>query len=419
MEKHNRLLLSMFGNMLCQKEVTDFDNIEWKTFFKHISDMGIASLLYNTIFLLSSKTDIPNIVLEAWKQCALTTGVRQAVAYHELEELFKIAQKNNLDLIVFKGIVLADLYEEPLLRSSCDADLFIFEEQLDAMEEILRNRGYYYLEKSSKNHVKDYYLPNTLKIELHTRLWEDYDNEKIEILEAEQLTNKDTFIDVQACDTRVKTLGYQQHLIFQIFHIVKHISYLGMEWKSIIDLTLFINQYQERLNFSEFWRVMKKLEYYYFVQWLFQCLIKYFGLTEKVFLEEKMMEIDDIDEMFEKLIESGIYKSAQGKDYYAANLAVFNSFYEKQNNIEKSQVMRNNILPKAELLSERYAYAKKYSILLPIAWIHRALNYFVESLFMRKNKGLGKRIQIANKKIELLDEMNLMNKEQKDGDKDG
>lgn len=419
MEKHNRLILDMFGNMLCQKEIIEFENIEWEKFFEHTLNMGIAPLLYKTAFQLSQKTDIPNQILENWKQITLATGIRQAVAYHELGEIFKVAKQKNLDLIVFKGIVLADLYDEPLLRSSCDADLFITEKQLEAMEGLLKERGYCYIEETSKNHVKDYYLANTLKIELHTRLWEDYDNEKINILEEEELTGKDTLIDVQVCDVEVKTLGYQQHLIFQIFHIVKHISYLGMEWKSMIDLTLFINRYQKHIDFPDFWKLMKKIGYYHFVQWLFQCLMKYFGLTENVFGEETKIEMDNIDEMFEKMIESGIYQSDRGKDYYAANLAVFNSFYEKQNSIEKSKVIKNNIFPNVELLSLRYSYAKKYPILLPVAWLHRAVNYCVDCILRDKKRGMERRLVISKQKMELLDEMKLVNKGKKDGGKDG
>ena len=67
------------------------------------------------------------------------------------------------------------------------------------------------------------------------------------------------------------------------------------------------------------------------------------------------------------------------------------------------------IFPKANDLPDEYAYAKKVKILLPIAWVHKMINYLIK---YRKNKktwySASEKLDVAEHRLKLMKDMDLI-----------
>ncbi|MBQ1193141.1 MAG: hypothetical protein IIX45_03370, partial [Lachnospiraceae bacterium] len=67
------------------------------------------------------------------------------------------------------------------------------------------------------------------------------------------------------------------------------------------------------------------------------------------------------------------------------------------------------IFPKADDLPDELAYAKKNKILLPIAWIHKIINYLKK---YHQNKSTwysaGEKLDVAAHRLKLMKDMGLI-----------
>jgi len=67
------------------------------------------------------------------------------------------------------------------------------------------------------------------------------------------------------------------------------------------------------------------------------------------------------------------------------------------------------IFPRTRDLQDHYMYAKKCPILLPVAWIHRVVNYLVK--YKSKSTewySAGEKLEAAEHRIDLMDKMGLL-----------
>ena len=86
-----------------------------------------------------------------------------------LKKLCMIFDEICIPYLPLKGSVIRDLYPEPYLRTSCDIDILIKEEDLTkAIDVLVQKHGY----KNGKKNEYDYSLfsPNNIHIELHFSL---------------------------------------------------------------------------------------------------------------------------------------------------------------------------------------------------------------------------------------------------------
>ena len=61
---------------------------------------------------------------------------------YELEHIKSVFEKNKIEYILLKGSVLRNYYPEPWMRTSCDIDILVHDEQLDKAVKVLTQTGY-------------------------------------------------------------------------------------------------------------------------------------------------------------------------------------------------------------------------------------------------------------------------------------
>ena len=160
---------------------------------------------------------------------------------HELSSVCDLLEKEGIDHIPLKGSVIRDLYPEPWMRTSCDIDLLIKEEDLDRAVTAITERLGYKAAEQKDFHDISLFSQSGVHLELHFNL-------------RENMKNIDPVLD-KVWEYSSPAKGFEhKHLQspeFFIFHHIAHLSYHfihgGCGVKPFVDLYLI----RSKMSFDE------------------------------------------------------------------------------------------------------------------------------------------------------------------------
>lgn len=98
-----------------------------------------------------------NPMYRIWQKYAFEFGLKQINRNNATNKILEEAKTANTKAVVFKGMVLAQLYRKPELRVSSDTDILTDRENEDKMVSVLERLGYVKLVDKSKDEVYNYY----------------------------------------------------------------------------------------------------------------------------------------------------------------------------------------------------------------------------------------------------------------------
>lgn len=381
-----KFVLSLVNNSIHKKTSINMDlsGIDWEAVYDIARNNSIVPLLYDQIAMLSKQYEIPEDTMNKWKSKTFNSMLRECDKYRILRHLLSIAEKEKVRLIIFKGCALADLYPKYASRISGDTDILVYERDRENAVMVLEKAGFQKVESLSKDAVYIFFHKDIpYEIELHFSLWEDYKSARIDLLEKMELTKEQSLIKMDACGMQITTLGYEEHLVFQMFHIIKHFSLQGVNIRYLIDITLYIERYQNMIDLGSFWCKMEALNYDKFCDNFFAICIRYLGLTSEVLQGRGFKFTKNTDDFLEDLINAGSSRDKNNSNWEL--LGTFAPFFTGEQELSKLKIKRriNIVFPSRNYLPDKYHFAKKHVALLPIAWVHR---FFSLSIKWLRNK---------------------------------
>ena len=387
----------------------DIKSIDWKEVFEASRINGTNALMLPVIQYIQEQYNIiDDDTYDMWKLTTRGIMVYELPKYTAIRRIVNAASDKNIPIVFFKGMILADLYPNYLYRSSCDSDIYVDKKDIKAFEQLLQGLGYKKKVSSSKEEVQVYENSDaTHMVEAHTCLWEDYKGPRMNILEGLGLTDADTFINLNACGIDITTLGHEQHLIYQLFHIIKHFSLNGIGVKYLIDITLFVNRYSSQIDVRDFWDKIDRLGYTKFAEYFFYICHKYLGMTDDIYAYRNPVIGDDILSFIVDLISVGNINEREAgwqimgamEAYFTGNERISDSKFKR-----KMQM----IFPSVKALPKVYDYAKKYPVLLPVAWIHRDIKFIIKKITQKDNVyGVTEKIDVAENRLYLIKHLGL------------
>lgn len=269
-------------------------NINWNIQLMYAKDCALLGITYPIISNLRNNNPIPEAILAAWKEGAekeYKLGKRQQ---KNLQEFLEAAEKEGISFVVFKGPILANLYPEAAYRISSDTDIFVeMEHHLDVLN-FLERHGYRMDNQTSSAQVPAYVNPQTgHRVEVHYTLFEEHSGPRIQLLEDISITNREHYITLPCGKTQITSFGHQEHLLFQIFHFIKHMIVEGINFRGLMDLCLFIQHYSKEISFDLLWEQLDRLGYTKVCQVIFGTCIKYFHMDADIMTGHYMPEVDD------------------------------------------------------------------------------------------------------------------------------
>ncbi len=231
--KDFNLLFSLLGDAIRAKSATGEIKIE-------IAEQDLA-----TLYKMSKQHDLAQLVAEALDKNGLLDdsdaakkfrAERNMAVYryeqlnYELGEICSLFEQNKIEHIPLKGSVLRAYYPQPWMRTSCDIDVLIKEENLDkAIKLLCEDLGYGSVHRGT--HDVSLHSPSGVTLELHFSLLED-----------DRANNASVILNTvwdrlqNGGDAYQKALQDDFFYYYHVAHMAKHIEFGGCGIKPFLDL---------------------------------------------------------------------------------------------------------------------------------------------------------------------------------------
>lgn len=398
------LLSNSIRNEVCKKK---YDNVDWNELMNLSRKHKIEGLIYSALNKAELLENIDEDKVKDLKKEVFFTGVTQISNMSKLEKVFNEFSKENVPVIVLKGLVVREYYPQPEQRSMSDADIFVKAKDINKSKKILIDLGYTEIDAEASHHIK-YIKSGYPMIELHWHVMKrDGFSDELDLFEDDIW---DRTIEVKVKGAKVLSLGYEDLALHLCMHMAAHLAASGFGVRQIVDLVLLVEKKGHLIDWTLFINKAEEFGFKKFIIIMFKICNILFSMD--IPKEMAVYKIDD-EEMFESLISTIFDGGVYGKKDMASNFAnqVAFNYKGKDSNATIGAIRRyfRFIFPSIETMSDKYSYARKIRILTPIAWIHHLFSgiFRKEYNFTDKIRFLTKGAKESVEKNKILSWMEL------------
>lgn len=289
----------------------------------------------------------------------------EATQQYYLELLENEFEKNKIRYCVMKGPIIKNLYPSPEMRKSGDLDIFVDDENTDKIKEIMTGLGFAVKTFSKAVAHDEYCIDRVIEVEIHRTLisnkcpWDE---------ECQKITERLIVADGHKYKYEMTKEDYY---LYMIAHMAKHMKYSGIGIRMVLDVWVYMNAYQDILDFNKINLRLKKcglLEFESNIRSLCSYWFEGRKTTKKVIMLGLYIATSGDFGTYEQLIASNMAQNAVGTS---------------SRTISKFMLLAKSFFWPYSYMKERYPQLKKYPVLLPIYWICRAFN----AAFIEKDRG--------------------------------
>lgn len=289
-------------------------------------------------------------------QHSVLVTLAQVTELNRLVDAFENAGIKNQPM---KGSCMKFMYPSPELREMSDIDILIAGDQMDAAGKIMLDLGYK-LTQSIKHH--DIYTKQPfMVVEVHRAMYD-------KTVDGNQYDYFKSFEKAVLRDGKKYTYDFNREdfYVYMIAHMAKHFYAMGCGIRNLVDVYIYLEKYEKKLDWSYLNKELKKCGIYDFAVNMEK--LAYIWLGGK--------QGDQFyDDLFQYMVDCGIY----GKD----ENGIWHKYAEEK--LEGKKVTRGKLkrwyyFPPLFYMSEYYPWLEKFPFLLPVAWCIRAFR----GIFMKK-----------------------------------
>lgn len=364
--KEQKNFISILKDYLSENNSAIFDSLDWHRIKKYADHHQVSAIVY--------KQTKQKIFQEAYaSQLYRYANFEQAI------KAFKEALKP-YDFVMVKGIVVAELYPVPELRSMGDVDVLIHTKDLENIHRTLSDAGFT-LQKGSP--LGEWvYSKNGFLFEVHDTLVHRYEGKENLV---EYFSHVWDYIE----DGR---LSWSFHLIYLLEHLRQHFVGSGVGFRQFMDVAVVCKKCDIDGNFVA--EELKKIKLYNFATTVFAFIERWFGIGVP-------FETAEISEEFYaratcKILEDGVF-GFNNEENRETKVSFQMHYKGLDYKTAKKQYLIRKFFPKYKSMCNLpyCSYVKKSILLLPVAWIHRIV-YRAFNKQSRKNM----KAQLSQKKVE-------------------
>lgn len=362
MEQITRILMQLIKSEVLKQELCL--SCEMPLSAKSLVELLVLSHKHNVSNLAASAL-LNNGLLEGFPQKGQFLNEFYRAVYEQekisatFDEVCRIFEENHIPFIPLKGAVIRNFYPQPWMRTSCDIDILVKEENLKAAVNAFESIEGYSV-KNESNHDMALVSPNGTLLEFHYKLI----GNKKSPLYSELLTNVwDSAEQVNGSGFKYK-LSDEVFYYYHILHMAKHFRLGGCGLRPFVDLVLI--EKELNVDVSKLNKTLKKGKLFVFAENVRK-------LSRVWFFDEKHDETTLQMEKF--IIEGGTFGSAKTRTASA-----------NQRSGGKLQYMLSRVFVPYRYLKRDYPILEKFPILTPWYEICR-----ICSLLIGKKKGFRER----------------------------
>ena len=408
MEKTNLEFLSLLKSSLKNEkydgEKIDFEDLVY--IYKMSEIHHVVPMIYNATYNEDLFKECDANFQAMFKSSAFRYIFSQIQRTNHFLEVYKKLSEKNIKILVFKGIIFRNMYNNPDDRISSDEDILIKKEDYEKVKEFFLSEGFEFIDKGEEC---AYFSKSTgLCIEVSTSLF-SHESKAYGHLNKlfEDVFEKSIKINIDKID--ILTLSHEQHLIYIVFHNMKHFLTGGFGIRQVADFSKYIETYGEYINWEKFWSDLKDLNYDTFALNLIEISLKYLGFNDdKITYPDNITSFDELknsqkyyinsESLINDILDAGVFGASTMDRKHTALMTLDAVEDKKKSNRLKA------VFPNVNYLKDNYTYLQKYPILLPVAWGQRILSY------LKKNKTSSyiNTMELGKQRIELLKEYKII-----------
>ena len=408
MEKTNFEFLSLLKSSLKNEkydgEKIDFEDLVY--IYKMSEIHHVVPMIYNAAYNEDFFKECDANFQAMFKSSAFRYIFSQIQRTNHFLEVYKKLIEKNIKILVFKGIIFRNMYNNPDDRISSDEDILIKKEDYEKVKEFFLSEGFEFIDKGEEC---AYFSKSTgLCIEVSTSLF-SHESKAYGHLNKlfEDVFEKSIKINIDKID--ILTLSHEQHLIYIVFHNMKHFLTGGFGIRQVADFSKYIETYGEYINWEKFWSDLKDLNYDTFALNLIEISLKYLGFNDdKITYPDNITSFDELknsqkyyinsESLINDILDAGVFGASTMDRKHTALMTLDAVEDKKKSNRLKA------VFPNVNYLKDNYTYLQKYPILLPVAWGQRILSY------LKKNKTSSyiNTMELGKQRIELLKEYKII-----------
>lgn len=364
------------------------ENINWKEIFTLSNKHNVTAIVATQIKLLPENCRPQGNGKSYFNQFLGKT----LQSYDEKVEAYnffiKTLTDNGIKHLIVKGAVLRDIYPVKELRTSGDTDAVITKQDYEKCKELLLSNGF------------------TLSQDIGEELDVYYNEQYFEISNVFEYINDETkyFFEnpfdekLSYCEGCTYYLYPMYHLVYVLYHILKHIKHGGAGVRMLLDICVLFKSYN--IDVNEFLDIMKSLNLEKSSKTILSLCKKLFSLD--IPFDYKIDE-DIESKLIDTIISGGIFGFSNG------NLGVVrlaSSMSEKPSKLSSIKAFLSMFIISKDYLMKFYPYSNKYKILLPIAYFNRIFDAVfkrgksniknIQSIFSKENENAIRLGEILN-----------------------
>ena len=319
---------------------------------------GLAHIVSTSLHKCGLKSD--GEAYSKFNQKSIMSVYRNEQIKYAYNQICDIFNNESIRYIPLKGSVIRPYYPEESMRTSCDIDILVREENLKTAIDALVKKGF----KCGERHYHDVSLFSEahVHLELHFNIQENIDK-----LDA---VLKDAWQYAKLTDGS----KYEFTNEFFVFYMFSHISYHflsgGCGMKSLMDI--WVMQHKMGVTYECAKELLEKAGIYKFAAEISK-------LTEVCFSDKPKDEFSDI--ILSYILSGGVYGTSQNK------IAVKKS----TNKSTVTYSLQRLFVPYKSMVT-LYPILKKLPVFLPFCWVAR----FFKMLFGGKSKRALGELKAAN-----------------------
>lgn len=379
--------------------------VNWAALYGLAQEHKIDGLLLDTVCALPEGVRPPLHVLAPWQEGAMMTMMGQALAVDQLHTLLSAFAEAGIRAIVLKGVALKALYPQPDLRTMSDADLLVSEADFAAGCAVMEKQGYRVQEEEPG--VRVYGGPDGLRVELHRRLFDKALYGFLSRLDEDRMFPQDKTLMAPVYGGEAFVFPPVEHALFMLCHMAKHMITTGFGLRQTLDFILFAEANDGEMDWSAFWETAGTLGLTPFASSLLTLGVRYFSLAPGRWAEGIRRDEEAAEALLEDLLDAGVFGNRTEERRRSAAV-VYRAANARDGDAGR---VRRAVFPSATTLKAPYLYAREHPALLPIAWIHRWINYGISLLTGKaKHKDTAASLSVADARLRLLDRLGLRDK---------
>ena len=301
MEKYQEQIIDLLNASIhdSKPKLNYSNNIDWDKIIEECNAHSIDGLLYPA--LKNSGDNIDNKIINKLKKITLISAIQQSKHIKDTEEILKLFNKNNISVIVLKGLVIRYYYPKPDLRTMCDSDIIIHKEDLEKVRTLLLNEGFRE-EEDAGHHIA--FFKFGFNLEVHWTLANETFRKGQECFQ-EHIWNDARKIQVDGVDTLA--LSLEDQALHFCAHMASHMAISGFGVRQLADLVLLVEHEGKNINWNNFIEKAKKSGLYKFSLGMFKVCNYLFNMEIPKELNDGNNDEEVIKLVVDDIFTGGVY----------------------------------------------------------------------------------------------------------------